>query len=672
MDGAAEFPDDAKIVDNEAPLHERLKHKSTFHNELLGRLMDIRDEAAKPVENMHDDWNRVDEHMGLHVDLSRSSIKGDGTSDPDRKEIPFEKALVVPVTFAVEKTIQAQLTSIFNARDPMFQYDGHEPGDVQGAKLIEAVVANHLRRGSADMTAYQSIQNALRYGNAPVHTHWYEEYGYMMKPIVQGPMAELIGQKFPELVRPIRQWGRRQQYVRHQAIDPYKLRIDPRKSLSTYQDGDHIGHAFVESLLYFKSRKLENEEGAYFNVDALDDTGWVGSEKDTTNKTHLDEPGKQGDDIEDVRAYETEHLEVRLIPNEWELSDSDKPEIWWFEWCGDAVIVRAHPSPYDHGKFNYSIGCAYPDQNVILGMGLGQLIDPFQRFMTWMASSRFENVRRFLNNSSLIAENFVEVADVLNPKPAGHVRLTQAAQDLIAQGVISDPRVFLPQLALTDVTGQHMADIQTLFEWVGRLSGSNDMTQGIHLPSKRTATEIEKLTGAASQRTMSMGEALDTGLFESMADQHAQIIQQFMTDEQWFRVGGDLARDIQQRVGESDAVKPSGGGLHVRIAPQDIYGMYDYVPYTGMDPEAPGKSVEALMNLMQVTMQTGLHNPQMGMQMGEEEVADLKEFVVRIGQNLKVKDVERFFKPNPILVMQQQQFEAAKQAGNVVPADQVA
>jgi hypothetical protein len=649
MEGAAEFPDDAKIeAMDDAPLSERLKYGSAFHNEVLAKLMDMRDAAAEPVEAFHENWNLVDEHMGLHVDLTRSSIKGDGSVDPNKKEIPFEKSLVVPVSFAVEKTLMAQLTSIFSARDPRFQYDGAGPEDVNGAKLMEAVVSNHLRQGGTNMVVYQSI------------------YGWMMKPIVSGPMAEMVGMQFPELVRPIRQYGRRSQYVRHEAIDPYKLRIDPRKSLSTFQRGDMVGHQFVESLIFFKTRRLDKEEGPYFNVDQLSDTGWAGCEHGENDKTHLDQPGTTSDDTEEVRAYYTEHFEARIIPKEWKLSESDKPEIWWFEWCGDDVIVRAHASPCDHGQFNYSIGASYPDQNVIMSMGLGQLIDPFQRFMTWMASSRFENVRRFLNNASLIMDNFINVSDVLNPKPAGHVRATQAGQDLVAQGLIA-PQNLLPQLTMTDVTGQHMADIQTLFEWVGRLSGSNDMTQGIHLPSKRTATEIEKLSGAASQRTASMAEGLDYGLFDSMASQHAMLIQQFMTDEQWFRVGGDLARSLQQQVGESDAVKPAGGGLHVRISPHDLYGQYDYVPYTGMDPEAPWKSVDAMMQLLQVMQGSGLTNPQAALALGEQEVADIKELVIRIGQNMKIKDVESMFKPNPILVQQQQAFEAQKAAGNYVP-----
>jgi len=675
MDGAAEFPDGSEIEVTEAPLSKRLEYTSTLNKEIIAKLIRIRDAAAEPIEDMHEEWNRVDEHMGLHVDLSRSSIKGDGTIDPKRKEIPFEKSLVVPVSFSVEKVIQSQLGSIFSGRDPMFQYDGNGPEDVAGAKLMEVAVAYDLRKGNFPQVASQAIQNGLRYGISPVHLHWYEDFGYMQKPMIQGPMAQVIGQSMPDLLRPVRQWGLRSAHVRHQAIDPYKFRIDPRKSISTFQEGDVIGHEFVESLLYFKARKLSTDEGPYFNCDQLENSGWgSGYRKSTDVRSHGDEPGRDTSDAEEeIRSYHTEHMEIRIIPKEWELSESDKAEIWWFEWCGDDVIVRAHPSPYDHGKYNYGAGACYPDQNVIIPMGMGQMVDPFQRFMTWMASSRFENVRRFINNAALIMTDFIEVEDVMNPKPAGHIRLKQAAMDLIAQGLVSDARMFYPQLSLQDVTGAHMQDIQQLFEWVGRMTGANDLSQGVHLPSKRTATEIDKLAGSASQRVQYMAEDLDAGLFGPLAVLHDQIRQQYSNDEQWYRIGGDMAAEIEARVGNADMIQQTGSGLHAKIAPWDLYGAYDYIPYTGMDPNNPARSVENMMQLLQVTSGIPyLNDPQANMMMGEDEVADLKEFVIRIGENMKIKDVSRLFKKNPLVqAMEDQQLAEQRKLGNVVPVGQV-
>ena len=670
MEGAAEFPEGSEISSSEAPLSDRLKYGSPLHKELLGKLIRFRDKAEEPIKAMHESWNLVDEHMGLHVDLTRSSIKGDGSLNTREYEIPFEKALVVPVSFSVEKVIQAQLGSIFAGRDPQFQYGGNGPEDEGGAKLMEVAVAYDLRKGNFAQTSSQSIQNALRYGLAPVHSYWSEEWGYMQKPMVQGPMAAALGKILPDLVRPIRQWGKRCSHVQHDAIDPYKFRIDPRQSISTFQKGDIAGHEFCESLLFFKGRRLSSGEGPYFNCKQLEKSGWG---RKNQGRSLGDEPGSKSSDDADIQTYFTEHLEIRIIPKDWNLSDNDRPEIWWFEWCGDDVIVRAHPSPYDHGLFNYGIGTSYPDANVVIPMGMGQMIDPFQRFMTWMASSRFENVRRFINNAALVMEDFIEVEDVMNPMPAGHIRLKQAAQDLIALGVVSDARVFFPQLQLSDVTRGHIDDIQLLFEWVGRMTGANDMSQGIHLPSKRTATEIDKLMGSASQRSQQMAEDLDSMLFGPLAEIHCMIRQQYSTDQQWFRIDGDIAKSLSEEYMMEGKIKQgAGGGIHAQIAPWDFYGQYDYIPYTGMDPNNPARSAENLIQLMQIGQGAGLNNPQQMMMMGEQDIMDLKEFVIRIGENLKVKDTARLFKPNPMIqVMQDQQLEAQRQAGNVVPAEQV-
>jgi hypothetical protein len=193
MDGAAQFPDGAKIESVQRKPHELLAYKAPLHKEIIGKLIKIRDAAAKPIENMHEEWNRVDEHM-----------KGDGSLDPNKKEIPFEKSLVVPVAFSVEKVIQSQLTSIFNARDPQFQYDGTGPEDVAGAKLLEVSVAYDLRQSNFPQVSGQAIQNALRYGLAPIHLYWYEDFGYMQKPLIEGPMREAVASFLPDLLRPVR------------------------------------------------------------------------------------------------------------------------------------------------------------------------------------------------------------------------------------------------------------------------------------------------------------------------------------------------------------------------------------------------------------------------------------------------------------------------------------
>jgi hypothetical protein len=281
------------------------------------------------------------------------------------------------------------------------------------------------------------------------------------------------------------------------------------------------------------------------------------------------------------------------------------------------------------------------------------MVDPFQRFMNWMGSSHYENIRRFINNSALIADRFIEVEDVLNPKPGGHVRLTQAAQDLIESGMVADGRVFYPQLNLTDVTKGHIEEIQYMFELVGRMTGVNDPAQGVALPSKRTATEINALTGSASQRTQAITRLLDEQLIGPLAEHLSMIRQQMTTDEQWYRINGDLAREIERRLGDSsDILQSTEGGIRAKIAPHDLYGSYDYVPYSGMDPQNPARSAETLMQLLELG--APLADAQQALMMNEEEMLDYKEMFTRIAENMQVKDITRLFKPNPLHPANQQ------------------
>jgi hypothetical protein len=663
----------------ERPIHERLKYKTVLHKKTIARLTSLRDLGREVIQNKVDDWNRADEHNQVHIDLTRSALKGDGTVKTTEKEIPFERSLVVPVSFAVEKTLLTQGMSLFSARDPMVQFDGAGPEDVAGAKLLETVGAYDLRRMRAPLVVGSAFQSALRYGIAPVHSFWNEDMGWTMKPLVEGPMAEILGAQYPELTRPIRQWGLRSAHVDWRPVDPYKLRLDPRKSASNFQRSDFIGHERVESLTFFTQRQLKNEDGPYFNVDQLKKTGFDTGDK---NRSVGAEPGAEYKDYGDTASYRTEHLEVRLIPKEWKLGDSERAEIWWFEWCGDDVIVRAHRSPYHHGEFNYQIGEALPDMHTVINPGFGEIMDPLQRFMNWMASSHLENVRRFINNESIVSPAYIEMDDLLNPMPARFVRTTEEADELIREGAVSGVGSFFQQMPVQDMTKGHLQDITWMFDLVSRLSGVNDPVQGIQLPTRRTATEIETISGAASQRISYLVEILDEMLVGPLAEHLASIRQQFTTDTQWYRVAGDLAREIELRVGESDMIQSTEGGLRVKIAPWDLYGNYDYVPLSGNDPQNPAKSAESLIQLLEVMAPIPhLVDPQAAMMMGEEDVADLKEVVIRIGENLGIKDIKRLFKPlfdeqgmplapppPPIGVVPDEEMAAMAAAGNAVPA----
>ena len=482
-------------------------------------------------------------------------------------------------------------------------------------------------------------------------------------------MAELLKLQFPDLARPVRQWGLKRAHVKWDPVDPYRLRVDPRKSIARFQEADFIGHERVESYIYFSQRKLKNKDGPYFNCEHLKSVGY---DRETA-RTMKREQGTEGSYYEDSLCYPTEHIEVRLIPKEWKLGESDRAEIWWFEFCGDAVIVRAHRSPYHHGEFNYCIGESLPDMHTVVNSGFGEMVDPFQRFMNWMGSSHYENIRRFINNSALLADRFIEMEDVLNPKPGGHVRLTSDAQDLIESGMVQDGRIFYPQLALTDVTKGHIDEIQWMFELVGRMTGANDTSQSVALSSKRTATEVDALTGAASQRTQGIAMTLDEMLIGPLAEHLSMIRQQMTTDEQWYRVNGDLAREIQRRIGADNPILQSTeGGIRALIAPEDLYGQYDYVPMSGMDPQNPSRSAETLMQLMEIGQP--MADPQTMMMLGEEEVLDTKEMFTRIAENLKVKDISRLFRPNPLIppqVVPDEAMAAGVQAGNFVDPAQI-
>ena len=86
----------------------------------------------------------------------------------------------------------------------------------------------------------------------------------------------------------------------------------------------------------------------------------------------------------------------------------------------------------------------------------------------------------------------------------------------------------------------------------------------------------------------------------------------------------------------------------------------------------PARSAETMIKLMEIGQPFA--DPQQMMMMGEQDILDMKELFTRVDENMKIKDVDRLFKPNPMIpppmgpeVVGDEAMAAGMQAGNFVP-----
>jgi len=234
----AEGPDQGTISNpvrvtiEDQPIEERLRYVSgatSLHQKIISRLIARRKLSERSMNRRYDSWNRVDENTRLYIDLSRGAKLGDNTVDASKKEIPWARSIVVPMSYAILQVYLTQLMGIFTRRDPPLEIHGVGPEDVRPAKLMNAVIAYDQVQTNYLLELYTALQDAMKYGMGGFADWWQEDYGF--KTERPNPMMkrflEMLGQPTTKRI-----WGKRKEYQGVEAWDPFFCYPDPRISLS--------------------------------------------------------------------------------------------------------------------------------------------------------------------------------------------------------------------------------------------------------------------------------------------------------------------------------------------------------------------------------------------------------------------------------------------------------
>jgi len=615
------------------PLEQRIMTNPEFERMLIERLKRRRDYAVRNIEHRYPEWDRVREHMNMYVNLNRKARKGDKTVDTSAAEMPFQRSVVVPATYATLHVLLAQILSIYSARKPMFQVSGVAPEDKLRAKVMEVLLDYDAKQTQSYSVLYSMFFDALQCGMGVVYDAWEIEEGNTWQHVpleVPGVPPEVLRAYLgPMAFTPVKEWGVKREYNRWRTIDPYRVRKDPRVPLARLQEGEFFGHQFDSSYNYFAKRQMPN--GPYFNVEALQDikventkhTEYKGN--DGINETQQMETGhrmneKYGD------FYTSETMVVELIPYDWELSPSTNPEKYLFTWVEDKKIVRAHDLKNWHQEFPYSGVETDPDFHSSSSPGQGELIEGLQRVINWLYNSHVENITAVLNNRWVYSPRFVNEFDLDYGGPGENVRLSNEAVEMMLSGEVQDVRQFLFQMPLQDVTGaSFMPAMEKTYSFLQLLTGANDPLSGIPTPTERSATEISTITAKATDRIAIMTKLMDEIGVQPLLGRAVSNRQQFTRMERYYRIAGDFAQKL---------------GIDSIYATLDmIQGDFDYEPITGIMPEDPGRSAAAWANLMGAAGQI----PQLQQPGPDGKMLDFRKVFKTIAEKQGVTDIENFF-----------------------------
>lgn len=648
----------------EKPIEAKLKYGTQFHSDLIARIKARVKLGKDAVGSRYAAWDRVDEQVRLYANLSQGAIRPDGTTMTDTLEFPFERGIVVPASYATLMVRLSQLMSILTNRSPLWELSGNGPEDIRPARVMETILEYDMQQCLALLALYSQMQDSEKYGIGVIYDVWESEDGwrFVRDKRPDNPVASLVERMFKMPVIPRKEWGTVKEFNNWSNIDPYRFWCDPRVPKSRFQTGEFAGHRINRSYLYLVERSRDNG-GPYFNLEKLPanqgESNDVLPKRDSILSTGLGLRGST--DPRDKGYYYLDCMQIKLIPKEWGLGSGTIPEIWWFTVANEAVIIRAHPSSYDHGQFTYSVIESNFDPHALHNAGNIESIDGLQRFMNWLLNSHLENIRKALNDVLVYSPALIEESDLLNPGPVRHIRLTEKGEQLLFSGLMN-PGQFIQQLQVGDVTRPHLEAMKFVYEMAQLMMATNDPVTGQPTQKKKTLGEINQMMFGAGKRI-----GLSFRLNELMGWQPLVLRaisnrQQFTSREQYIRIAGDVLRTTPEMV------------ERIMVGPNDLQGNFDYVCRSAMLPPDPGRQAMVWAQLM-----LGIGKfPQIMAPGPDGKVLDVRQIFNEAARNLGVRNIEQFYTQAPsmppagmgapnVQVMPDEKVSREAAAGNLMP-----
>ena len=176
-------------------------------------------------------------------------------------------------------------------------------------------------------------------------------------------------------------------------------------------------------------------------------------------------------------------------------------------------------------------------------------------------NSHVKNVRKAINDMLIVDPYLVNMKDFEDPKAGKLIRMRRTAWGRGVKDAVS-------QLAVNDVTRNHMADTAVVIDMMQRASGSVDSLMGIMREGseRRSATESRATTQSALSRLARMAKICSIMTMRDIGYMFASHTQQLMTQEVYASIAGRNQTELEEEYGQSVGMK---------ISPFDINVNYD-------------------------------------------------------------------------------------------------
>ena len=501
---------------------DKLKPDSELHSRVLERLNAMWDFGKGKMRDHYNRWNFAEQRIQAFTSMEDYERLMQSLQAPDAMP-PEPVSVIVPYSYATLHAAATYIHSVLLGRKPVFPLLATRGTEVERARRMEIALQHNLDASRGQETLWQLIWDPLIYGFGVIKNGWESREGQTI------------------------QWLQGQRQLVHEttfagnvisAVDPYAFVPDPRVPIhQCNMRGDFM---FSEVQISYTILKDMEKRGLL---------RWVkeGMQKSSTYRGSGEDQAVSENrrrvkiGIRAESLIEPRHVTkfcsvregtVRLVPKDWGLNEDDTSQLWKFTWY-KCQIIQAEPLGMIHNQHPMTACEPTSFGHDFMSVSMHDMIGPFQDVMSWLISSRMENVRAAVNNQFIADPARVDINDV-RASPIGRViRLKQTAQGLPIKEAIE-------QVIVNDVTRSHLQDIQTMRILADTITGVNDNLRGINTSGgRRSATEARQSMQAGAQRLSSMAIRISAQAFSPLCTQMILNIQQFMPDKMWVEMTGD-------------------------------------------------------------------------------------------------------------------------------------
>lgn len=604
---------------------------SSEHAKVKDYLIQRLDFSERSMNKFYDRWRYNELRVQAYVDLEdyEQLLKARNDSGKPAKVV----SVTVPYMYATIMTIVTYMVQTFCGRSPIFQVGGLSAQAADKAPNMEAVLQYNADHTRLIRHVFQWLLDQEIYGVGVMLTLWTKETA---RRTVWTEQKNLLIPDASGTWTPSRQTRTVYEGNTVRAIDPFMFFPDPRVPMSEVaMRGEFAFWRTFESAHLLK--RYEAQGALKFCAAA----GQLprGSTAGEYNKSNRAIRSQGESNPADERGYgkgvSTGFVQIdqgvcEIIPKDLGLGDSELPERWLFTLANKNQVVQAEPYEADHGKIPVAVAEPYT-----FGYGFGQLgsadfIGPYQDTISWFINSHIENVRTVLNNMLVVDPSRIEMQDVRHPDAGKLIRIKRAAYG-------QDVREMLQQLQVTDVTQNHVRDLEMFIRLADSLTGVNDNLRGLQdSGGRKTATEVRTSGEAGASRLAASARLRSAQALVDLAEMMSLNIQQYMSEEFYIRLVG------------ADAQEKS-----FRISPDHLTGDFYFPIHDGTLPI----DRIAQLDIWKEIFLTVARDPNLAAQYN---VPGIFEWVAELGG---VKNLNRF----KVQVAPQGAVEAQAQAGNIVP-----